>query len=47
MIADGLATSLFFVPPERLKPHFDFTFCIVDADNRVSYSPDFNGTLFT
>jgi len=47
MLADGLATALFFVPAEQLQKHFRFAHCIVQADNTVQCSADFPAELFT
>lgn len=41
MLADGLATSLFFTSPEVLLPHFNFEYCIVHADYSISKSSNF------
>ncbi len=46
-LADGLATALFFVPPERLAKHFRFAYCLVNSHNEVRYSASFPGELFT
>lgn len=46
MIADGLATALFFVEPERLLPHFAFDYVTIGIDGTVDYSVDFDGELF-
>lgn len=45
MHADGLATALFFVPPERLR-HFAMEYVIVYADNSAQVSRHFPGQLF-
>jgi thiamine biosynthesis lipoprotein len=45
ILADGLATCLFFVAPEALD-RFHFEYCIVHADNSLTYSPAFPATLF-
>ncbi len=46
MIADGLATALFFVPAEKLLKHFEFTYVTIDMDGVVDYSADFDGELY-
>jgi thiamine biosynthesis lipoprotein len=46
MIADGLATALFFTPPTTLKEHFDFSYIILFADGSVRYDQPFKGELF-
>jgi FAD:protein FMN transferase len=45
LVADGLATCLFFVPPERLR-QYNAAYVIMYADSSVSYSPGFPGTFF-
>lgn len=47
MIADGLATALFFVDPPTITPHFDFEYVRVHADGGVDYSHNFSGELFS
>ena len=47
LVADGLATALFFADTERLEQHFDFTFVRMFANGRVEFSPQLNGELFT
>ena len=43
--ADGLATALFFVGPDRLKS-WEFQYARLMADGRLEHSPDFVGQLF-
>jgi FAD:protein FMN transferase len=47
LVADGLATALFFAAPARLAEEFDFTFVRMLASGRVEFSPDLDGELFT
>lgn len=47
LVADGLATALFFVDAEKLQPFFDFSFVRVFSDMRIDVSENFYGTLFT
>lgn len=47
LMADGLATALFFTPADRLAASFRFSFVRMFADGRAEISPDFSGTLFT
>ncbi|HSW66775.1 MAG TPA: FAD:protein FMN transferase [Bacillota bacterium] len=47
LTADGLATALFLVPPERLSKHFIFEYCAVDSTNSVQWSPGFPGRPHT
>lgn len=46
MIADGIATALFFTSPEKLQEHFDFDYVRMYHDRSVDYSSKFNGELF-
>ncbi|HET9098492.1 MAG TPA: FAD:protein FMN transferase [Candidatus Saccharimonadales bacterium] len=46
MLADGLATSLFFVEPLVLKRHFSFEYVTLDKEHIADYSPYFNDKLF-
>lgn len=47
ILADLLATALFFSTPERLHKHFDFECLIMRADRSVSKSTGFEAELFT
>jgi thiamine biosynthesis lipoprotein len=47
MVADALATALFFAPGEALERSFDFSWLTVFSDGSAAYSPGFEGTLFT
>jgi thiamine biosynthesis lipoprotein len=47
LIADGLATALFFVGAPELSASFDFDYVRMFPDGRVLYSPAFPGELFT
>jgi thiamine biosynthesis lipoprotein len=46
MIADGLATALFFIPPGDLARSFTFSYALMLADGRAEMSPCFGGELF-
>jgi len=46
MIADGLSTSLFFIPPGDLAGSFAFSYALMFADGRAEMSPCFGGELF-
>jgi len=46
LLADSLATALFFVDPSYLA-EFKYEYVIVRSDMSVHTSPDFPGTLFT
>jgi len=45
MVADGLATALFFVNPDRLK-NFSFQYVRMHSDGSLDYSPELGGQLF-
>ena len=47
MVADGLATALFFTEPSVLAGHFDFSYVRMLATGGVEYSTNFDGELFT
>jgi thiamine biosynthesis lipoprotein len=47
MVADALATALFFVPGAELERTFDFSWLTVFADGSAAFSAGFEGTLFT
>ncbi|MES2630508.1 MAG: FAD:protein FMN transferase [Patescibacteria group bacterium] len=46
IIADGLATALFFVEPTILKEAYNFEYVRVHANHVVEYSPYFETKLF-
>lgn len=46
MLADGLATALFFAEPEALKALFNFEYALVYADGSLRYSPQFPAEFF-
>ena len=46
MIADGLATALFFVDAKKLSLKYDFEYVRMHANLSVEYSPYFNGKFF-
>ncbi|WP_028967926.1 FAD:protein FMN transferase [Sphingomonas phyllosphaerae] len=46
MVADGLATALFFVPPRNLAGSFAFSYARMFADGRAEISSCFGGELF-
>ena len=46
MQADGLATALFFVQPEKLQKEFRFEYAILDKDMGLRYSKGMNPKLF-
>lgn len=47
LVADGLATALFFCSPERLLEHFDFEYALVRDDHSLERSAGFPGDFFT
>jgi thiamine biosynthesis lipoprotein len=46
MIADGMATALFFTDPKRLQESFAFEFLRMHENGAIDYSPAFEGKLF-
>jgi thiamine biosynthesis lipoprotein len=46
MIADGLATALFFVPPEQLREAFQFEYARMHYNGSLEYSPRFKEGIF-
>ncbi len=46
MVADGLATALFFVGADRLQKFGEFQFVRLFSNGKVEYSRDFVGQLF-
>jgi FAD:protein FMN transferase len=40
-LADGLATSLLLVPPQRLQDQWAFAYAVLDDQRRVTHSADF------
>lgn len=47
LVADALATALFFVPGSELERSYDFSWLTVFADGSAAYSAGFEGTLFS
>jgi FAD:protein FMN transferase len=47
MLADALATALFFVDGARLREEFGFSWLTVYSDGHAEYSADFEGALFS
>ena len=47
MLADALATALFFAPGARLEQEFEFSWLTVFSDGSAAHSAEFEGTLFT
>jgi len=46
MIADGLATALFFVEPEKLQSAYSFQYVRMFHSQRIDSSKNFSGELF-
>ncbi|HEY8886068.1 MAG TPA: FAD:protein FMN transferase [Candidatus Microsaccharimonas sp.] len=46
MVADGLATCLFFTDPNVLRKEFQYEYVRMHADGSIDYSPAFEGKLF-
>ena len=46
LVADGLATALFFADPLALESRFDFSWVRVFADGTLTYSDQLPGTIF-
>ena len=46
LLADGLATALFFVDPSVLQERFDFDWVRVLASGEIQHSPSFEGEIF-
>ena len=46
MVADGLATALFFVDVAQLRDGYEFEYVRMFADGAIDYSPHFEGELF-
>lgn len=47
MCADALATTLFLIPPDVLRDHFDFEYVLVNHDMQVVHSPGWQGEVFS
>lgn len=46
LLADALATALFFVSPEKLIEKYNFEYAIINKDNSVLVSKNFPGSFF-
>lgn len=46
LVADGLATALFFAAPESLRKIADFEYAVVHEDMSVTYSATLPGTIY-
>ncbi len=47
LLADAIATCLFFVPAKKLLKKYHFSYAIVNEDNSQEFSKDFPAELFT
>ena len=47
MVADALATALFFADGPQLEQEFDFAWLTAYSDGHAEYSADFEGALFS
>ncbi|NOJ61628.1 FAD:protein FMN transferase [Arthrobacter sp. 260] len=47
LIADALATALFFVPPDVLLAEFEFDYVRITSEGRAHYSSSLAGALFS
>lgn len=47
LIADGLATALFFVTPEDLENIFSFNYVTISAEGEVKQSANFPGQMYS
>lgn len=45
MLADGIATALYFVEPEKLAQQFDFEYAMIVGED-IKYSQNFNAEFF-
>jgi len=46
LVADGIATALFFVEPAKLRKDFSYEYLRIHRDGTIDYSPAFEGKLF-
>jgi FAD:protein FMN transferase len=46
IVADGIATALFFAEPRRLAEKYDFQYVRMHADGSFDYSKNFKGDIF-
>ncbi|HSH55816.1 MAG TPA: FAD:protein FMN transferase [Candidatus Limnocylindrales bacterium] len=47
LVADGIATALFFTPAAKLKAVFDFEYLLIRSDLSCEYSPGLQAEIFT
>lgn len=47
MVADGLATALFFTPASQLQKQFNFKYAVLSANQQLDYSADFPAEVYT
>jgi thiamine biosynthesis lipoprotein len=46
LIADAIATCLFFIPAKKLQQEFKFSYTLIDENNQLEASKDFPGEFF-
>ena len=46
LVADAIATALFFTTAEVLQKEFSFSYCILFDDHRIEHSDDFNAEFY-
>ncbi len=46
MLADGIATALYFIDPVKLHEQFTFEHAIIKEDDSIEFSQGFNATYF-
>ena len=46
MVADGIATALFFTDPDIISKSFQYDYARMHSDGSIDYSPAFEGKLF-
>lgn len=47
MVADGIATALFFVPASLLQKQTNFKYAVLSADQTLDYSADFPAEMYS
>lgn len=47
LLADGIATCLFFIPAEKLLKKYHFSYALINEDNTFEVSKDFPAEVYT
>ncbi len=47
MLADGITTLLYFMPPEKIREKYNFEYLIVFSDRSIEASENFPGEIFS